>query len=68
MRTEHINVELKDIKKKAFVHTPEYLPKLHNLVVVAGSRGSGKTYSTTNLIRLYKKEGFCDRCIIISPM
>ncbi len=67
MKLQKINLEIKHINKKAFIHTPEYLPKLHNLVVVAGARGSGKTYSCTNLIRLYKKEGLCDRVIIISP-
>lgn len=67
MRTLKIKLKPKDIKKKAFVHTPEHLPKLHTLTVVAGSRGSGKTYSTTNLIRFYKKAGLVDRCIIISP-
>ncbi len=67
MKLQKIKLEIKHINKKAFIHTPEYLPKLHNLVVVAGARGSGKTYSCTNLIRLYKKEGLCDRVIIISP-
>ena len=68
MKTEKINHLIpKTIKKKAFIHTPEYLPKLHGLFVVAGSRGSGKTYSCTNLIRFYKKEGLCDKVIIISP-
>ena len=68
MRTEKItSLVPKTIKKKAFIHTPEYLPKLHGLFVVAGSRGSGKTYSCTNLIRFYKKEGLVDRVIIISP-
>lgn len=67
MKLQKINLEIKHINKKCFIHTPEYLPKLHNLVVVAGARGSGKTYSCTNLIRLYKKEGLCDRVIIISP-
>lgn len=67
MEVKKIKLIPKKIDKKAFVHTPEYLPKLHCLCVVAGSRGSGKTYSTTNLIRFYKKEGLCDKCIIISP-
>lgn len=67
MRTEKINLKPKDIKKKAFVHTPEHLPRLHCLCVVAGSRGSGKTYSTTNLVRFYKKAGLVDKCIIVSP-
>lgn len=68
MKTEKIShLVPKTIKKKAFIHTPEYLPKLHGLFVIAGSRGSGKTYSCTNLIRFYKKEGLCDKCIIISP-
>lgn len=67
LKTERIHVKLKHITKKAFVHTPDHLPKLHNLVVVAGARGSGKTYSCTNLIRLYKKENLADRVIIISP-
>ena len=67
MELKKINLVPKKINKKAFIHTPEYLPKLHCLCVVAGSRGSGKTYSCTNLIRFYKKEGLADRVIIISP-
>ena len=68
MKTEKINnLVPKTIHKKAFCQCPEYLPKLHGLFVIAGARGSGKTYSCTNLIRFYKKEGLCDRVIIISP-
>ena len=68
MKTEKIrNLVPKHINKKAFIHTPEYLPKLHGLFVVAGSRGSGKTHSCTNVIRFYKQEGLCDRVLIISP-
>lgn len=62
-----INLNPTVVKKKAFIHTPEHLPALHQLVLISGARGSGKTFCCTNLIRFYKKEGLVDRCIIVSP-
>lgn len=61
------NLVPKHIKGKAFIHTPPNLPKLHTLCISSGVRGSGKTYSVTNLIRFYKKAGLVDRVIIVSP-
>ena len=50
------------------VETPDHLPKLHQLCIANGKRGSGKSIAITNLIRMYKEELGSDlRCIIVSP-
>jgi len=50
------------------VETPDHLPKLHQLLITTGKRGSGKSIAITNLIRMYKEELGSDlRCIIVSP-
>ncbi len=50
------------------IDTPDHLPKLHQLCIGVGKRGSGKSIAITNLIRMYKEELGSDlRCIIVSP-
>jgi len=50
------------------IETPSHLPKLHQLCIANGKRGSGKSIAITNLIRMYKEELGSDlRCIIVSP-
>jgi len=50
------------------VETPEHLPKLHQLLIANGKRGSGKSIAITNLIRMYKEElGSDSRVIVVSP-
>jgi len=50
------------------IDTPDHLPKLHQLCIANGKRGSGKSIAITNLIRMYKEELGSDlRCIIVSP-
>ena len=50
------------------IETPDHLPKLHQLCVANGKRGSGKSVAITNLKRMYKDNLGSDlRCIIVSP-
>jgi len=50
------------------ISTPDHLPKLHQLCIANGKRGTGKSIAITNLIRMYKEELGSDlRCIIVSP-
>jgi len=50
------------------IETLDHLPKLHQLCIANGKRGSGKSIAITNLIRMYKEElGSELRCIIVSP-
>ena len=50
------------------IERPEHLPKLHQLLVANGKRGSGKSMAITNLLRMYK-EHFKDnlRILVVSP-
>lgn len=50
------------------IETPDHLPKLHQLLIANGKRGSGKSLAITNLMRMYK-EHFKDdlRIIVVSP-
>jgi hypothetical protein len=50
------------------IETTDHLPKLHQLCVANGKRGSGKSVAITNLMRMYKDNLGSDlRCIIVSP-
>jgi len=50
------------------IETPDHLPKLHQLLIANGKRGSGKSIAITNLIRMYKEELGSDlRVIVVSP-
>lgn len=49
------------------INTPNHLPKLHQLGVVVGHRGSGKTTAMASMLRHYADEGFLDVLLIVSP-
>ena len=71
MRTEYEKKAVIKLPKdsQAFaIDTPDHLPKLHQLCIANGKRGSGKSIAITNLIRMYKDDLGSDlRCIIVSP-
>jgi len=71
MKTEYEKKAIIKLPKNsnAFaIETPDHLPKLHQLCIANGKRGSGKSIAITNLIRMYKEELGSDlRCIIVSP-
>jgi len=71
MRTEYEKKAVIKLPKdsNAFaIETPDHLPKLHQLCIANGKRGSGKSIAITNLIRMYKDDLGSDlRCIIGSP-
>jgi len=71
MRTEYEKKAVIKLPKNsnAFaVETPDHLPKLHQLLIGSGKRGSGKSIAITNLIRMYKEELGSDlRVIVVSP-
>jgi hypothetical protein len=71
MRTEYEKKAVIKLPKdsNAFaIETPDHLPKLHQLCIANGKRGSGKSIAITHLIRMYKEELGSDlRCIIVSP-
>jgi len=71
MRTEYEKKAVIKLPKdsNAFaIETPDHLPKLHQLCIANGKRGSGKSIAITNLIRMYKDDLGSDlRCIIVSP-
>jgi hypothetical protein len=50
------------------IETDDHLPKLHQLLVANGKRGSGKSLAITNLLRMYKEQFKDDlRILIVSP-
>ena len=50
------------------IETDDHLPKLHQLLVANGKRGSGKSLAITNLLRMYKEQFKDDlRIIVVSP-
>jgi hypothetical protein len=50
------------------IETPDHLPKLHQLCIANGKRGSGKSVAITNLMRMYKDNLGGDlRIIVVSP-
>jgi len=71
MRTEYEKkavIKLPKDSNACAIETPDHLPKLHQLCIANGKRGSGKSIAITNLIRMYKEELGSDlRCIIVSP-
>jgi hypothetical protein len=61
-------IKLPKISNAFAVETPDHLPKLHQLCIANGKRGSGKSIAITNLIRMYKEELGSDlRVIVVSP-
>lgn len=63
------NLEVKPPNdKKAFaIKTPKNLPKLHQLLLVIGQRGTGKGVATTSLVKKYVDAGCINHVILISP-
>jgi hypothetical protein len=50
------------------IETDDHLPKLHQLLIANGKRGSGKSLAITNLLRMYKEQFKDDlRIIVVSP-
>jgi hypothetical protein len=41
--------------------------KCHQLMILCGCRGSGKTLSLVNYLRMLKQDNNCDRILVISP-
>jgi len=68
MRTEYEKKAVIKLPNPFAVDTPDHLPKMHQLCVANGKRGSGKSVAITNLLRMYK-EHFKDdiRIILVSP-
>ena len=59
---------LKVDKGSAFkIETADHLPALHQMLILNGKRGSGKSVAATNLLRMYKQTGTMDRILFISP-
>ena len=56
---------LKDVNPFSIDDTPDHLPNLHGIVIANGKRGSGKSQSLTNLIRMYKEHYKDDMRVII---
>ena len=71
MRTEYEKktvIKLPKTSSAFAIETPDHLPKLYQLCIANGKRGSGKSIAITNLIRMCKEELGSDlRCIIVSP-
>jgi len=69
MKTEvEPKAKIKVMPGSAFkIETADYLPKLHQLMIFNGKRGSGKSVAATNLLRMYTETGTCDRILVVSP-
>lgn len=54
--------------KHAFaIETPEGVPPLHTLCIMAGKRGAGKTTACVSMLRFYRRHKCADRIFWISP-
>lgn len=54
--------------KSAFqVQTPEDMPKLHGLFILAGHRGAGKGVAMVSMLRAMKRAGAADRIFWLAP-
>jgi hypothetical protein len=69
MKTIKVNGLGTDVPKgSAFaIETSKFLPKLHQLSLYVGKRGSGKSVSMYNTILKFKEDNKCDRVLVISP-
>jgi hypothetical protein len=67
MKTERLPISKVDIKNNKLPYgdhkVPDYMPALHPLVALFGSRGQGKTTRICEWLLMYdaaKSQGFCD--------
>lgn len=69
MKIETLNkYPIKAPKKKAFnIKTPDTELKLHQLNILVGVRGGGKTLAVLSKIKHFQEQDLCDRLFIISP-
>lgn len=71
IKTQNINdkrYKIQVSKGSAFKYEtgPDML-KCHQLMILCGCRGSGKTLSLVNYLRMLKQDNNCDRILVISP-
>ena len=71
---KHLKLEYK--RTKYPIPTDPYLPRMFFVALMVGARGSGKTYSAVQLLKLYETHGIVNvklkklvaqRVILISP-
>eukprot|EP00965_Chrysotila_dentata_P192534 6175231-Pleurochrysis_carterae.AAC.1 len=69
MKTHRLDVlKTKLPDKQAFsIETDPNDLRLHQLCILSGKRGSGKSVIISNLIRHYKDRGYFDRVYVITP-
>ncbi len=69
MKTKTANiVNLKLPEKQAFaIDTKPDFIKLNTLMVLNGKRGGGKTVGLCNFLNEAKREGYCDKIIVVTP-
>lgn len=69
MKTKNLNIiKTKLPSKGAFTIETQYdFPKMHQLMVVSGKRGSGKSVAITNFLRECKNKHYLDKIYLISP-
>lgn len=69
MKTKNLNIiKTKLPDKGAFtIETQFDFPKMHQLMVVNGKRGSGKSVAITNFLRECKNKHYLDKIYLISP-
>jgi len=70
MKTTHLGAayDIKVPDTKAFtITTKEDFIQLHAVVLAVAKRGTGKTLSLTNLLRMMKENNALDRLILVSP-
>ena len=57
----------KDTREAFTVETPSNIPKLHQVSLWIGKRGSGKSLSCANYIKYLRDNKLVDRVILVSP-
>lgn len=69
MKTQRVSgLDIKVPKGSAFtIETPPNMPKMHQVMVAVGKRGSGKSYAVVNFLKYLQDARAMDRIFIISP-